>query len=157
MLRSRVGLADPSGQIRKNAYQAARSLDPAAAADLVEAAERITAEQASGAIERTVREAMEEGADVRLCAVVVGASNAPPLESIIRSHALAHAAEGRLYQGALLHGAEACGLDAVAVPRQSLSGHAELRHWVEGLRGELGPPWAEDQKLAALAARISLA
>jgi hypothetical protein len=157
VLRSRVELADPSGQIRKNAYQAARSLDPAAAADLVEAAERIAAEQASAAIERTVREAMEEGADVRFCAVVVGASNAPPLESILRSHALAHAAEGRLYQGALLHGAEACGLDAVAVPRQSLSGHAELRQWVEGLRGELGPPWAEDQKLAALAARISLA
>jgi hypothetical protein len=33
----------------------------------------------------------------------------------------------------------------------------ELRHWIDQLRREVGPPWAQDQKLAALAAWIALA
>ena len=166
VLRCRVELSDPSGRVRKNAYQAARGLEPAAAADLVESAEQIAAEQAAVAIERTVREARDEGAVVGSCAVVAGALVGAPLESILRSHALAHAAEGRLYQGALLLGAEACGLEAIAVPKRSIweEGAAafavpqdELSHWINELRRELGPPWAEDQKLAALAAWIALA
>ena len=88
------------------------------------------------------------------------------LESILASHALAHAAEGRLYQGALLQSAAASGLDTVAVPRRSIweQGEAafgiatdELRHWIDELRREVGPPWAQDQKLAALAGWIALA
>jgi NTP pyrophosphatase (non-canonical NTP hydrolase) len=158
VLRRRAELADPTGRVKKNAYQAARSLERAAAAELVEAAEQVAAERANAEIAQTMREAKDEGADVRSCAVVVGSSTrAPPLESILRSHALAHAAEGRLYQKALLDGAEACGLETVAVPKQSLSEQRELRKWVDGLRRELGPPWAEDQKLAALAACIALA
>jgi hypothetical protein len=158
VLRRRAELADPAGRVKKNAYQAARSLETAVASQLVAAAEEVAAERATAEIERTVRESNGEGADVRLCAVVVGsATPAPPLESILRSHALAHAAEGRLYQEALLEGAEACGLETVAVPKQSLSEERALRKWADGLRRELGPPWAEDQKLAALAARIALA
>lgn len=125
----------------------------AEAAELVEAAARIAAERAAAEIERVVREA---GPEVRSCAVVVGASKDAPLESILRSHALAHAAEGRLYQQALLEGAKSCGLEAVAVPKRELACEEELRKWVDVLRHELGPPWAEDQKLAALAARVAL-
>ena len=153
VLRRRAELADPTGRVRKNAYQAARSLDLVAAADLVEAAERIAAEQAALEIERTLREAKVEAT---LCAVVAGASRDAPLESILRSHALAHAAEGRLYQAALLKGAEACGLEAVALRKQLLSEERELRKRADGLRRQLGPPWAEDQKLAALAAWVAL-
>jgi len=88
------------------------------------------------------------------------------LESILASHALAHAAEGRLYQGALLQGAESRGLDTIAVPKRSIweqgesalgIGRDELQHWIDQLRREVGPPWAQDQKLAALAAWIALA
>jgi hypothetical protein len=165
LLRKRVELADPRGRVRKNAYQAARTLEPDEADKLVEAARRIASEQAAAALEQTARDAKEEGADVRSCAVVVGAlSEGVPLESILASHALAHAAEGRLYQGALLHGAESCGLEAVAVPKRSIweEGAAalglspdELRRRIDNLRREIGPPWAEDQKLAALAAWIA--
>jgi hypothetical protein len=167
VLRGRVELGDPRGRVKKNVYQAARGLEPAAAAGLVEAAERVAAEQAAAAIERTLRQAEDEGAIVRACAVVVGApAREPRLESILASHALAHAAEGRLYQRALLQGAEARGLDTVAVPKKSIweQGEAalgvvqdELWGWIDQLRREIGPPWAEDQKLAALAAWIALA
>ena len=167
IFRGRAELGDPAGRVRRNVYQAARGLEPAEAAAHVEAAERIAAEQAAAALERTVGDARDQGAVVRSCAVVVGTFSARArLESILASHALAHAAEGRLYQGALLKGAESRGLDAIAIPRRSIweQGEAalgvaqdELRHWIDQLRREVGPPWAEDQKLAALAAWIALA
>lgn len=166
LFRGRIDLADPTGRIRRNVYQAARGLDPADAAPLVQAAERVAAEQAAAAIERTVREAADDGAIVRSCAVVVGSfRSGVRLESVLASHALAHAAEGRLYQAALLQGAASCGIEAVAVPKQSIweQGEAtlglaqeELRRWIDGLRRAVGPPWAEDQKLAALAGWITL-
>jgi hypothetical protein len=165
LLRERAELGDPAGRVRRNAYQAARSLGPAKAAALVEAAERIAEEQATAALERTVCDAGDKGAVVRSCAVVVGAFSGARLESILASHALAHAAEGRLYQGALLLGAETRGLEPVAIPKRSIWELAEsvlgvaseeLKHSIDQLRQELGPPWAEDQKLAALAAWIAL-
>ncbi len=164
LLRGRAELADPSGRVRKNVYQAARGLEPTAAASMVKAAERIAGAQAAVALEQTLQEV---DTVVRSCAVVVGAFPAGArLESILASHALAHAAEGRLYQRALLQGAESLGLDAAAVPKRSIweegasaIGDApdELRHRIDELRREIGPPWAEDQKLAALAAWITLA
>jgi len=166
LFRGRAELGDPAGRVRRNVYHAARALELAAAAALVEAAERIAAEQAAAALERTVRDAADEGAVVRSCAVVVGAFGGARLESILASHALAHAAEGRLYQDALLQGAESRGLEPVAIPKRSIweQGEStlgvardELRHWIDQLRREVGPPWAQDQKLAALAAWIELA
>jgi hypothetical protein len=148
-------------------YQSARGLEPAEAATLIEAAERIAAEQAAAAVERTVRDAAREGATVRSCAVVVGASRREVrLESILKSHALAHAAEGRLYEDALLRSAESHGLNTFGFPKQSIweqgegtlgVARDELRQLMDDLRPELGPPWAQDQKLAALAAWIALA
>ena len=167
VFRGRAELGDPDGRVRRNAYHAARTLEPAAAAALVEAAERIATEQAAAAFERTLREATDEGAVVRSCAVVVGTfAGEARLETILASHARVHAAEGRLYQGALLQGAESHGLDTIAIPQRSIweQGEAalgvsrdELRNWIDQLRREVGPPWAQDQKLAALAAWIALA
>lgn len=113
-----------------------------------------------------MRDAADEGAVVRSCAVVVGAFSGAQLESILASHALVHASEGRLYQGALLRGAESRGLEPVAIPKKSIweqgesalgVGRDELRHLIDKLRQEIGPPWADDQKLAALAGWIALA
>ena len=56
VFRGRAELGDPDGRVKRNVYQASRALEPAAAADLVEAAERIAADQAAAALERTVRE-----------------------------------------------------------------------------------------------------
>src|SRR5438477_12519675 len=84
LLRGRSELADPSGRVRKNAYQAARGLELAAAANLVKAAERIAAAQAALALEQTLQEV---DTVVRSCAVVVGAFPAGGrLESILASH-----------------------------------------------------------------------
>jgi hypothetical protein len=161
LLRCRADLADPHGRVRKNAYQASRGLKPSDAATRVAAAERVAGEHAAAALEAIAQEH-----EVRVCAVVTGAFAGAPLESILASHALAHAAEGKLYQEALLRGATSLGLDAVSVTRRSIweqgesalgIGREELKSRLDGLRAELDAPWAEDQKLAALAAWIALA
>ena len=166
LLRRRVELVDPDGRVRRNVYQAARGLESSEAAVRVDTGQRIAAEQASAALGQVVCEAKDEGGFVRSCGVVVGAFDGAPLASILASHALAHAAEGRLYQQALLRGAESVGLDSVAVPKKSIweeGGSAlgvpedALRDGIVSLRREIGPPWAEDQKLAAVAAWIALA
>jgi hypothetical protein len=165
--RTRAELSDPSGQVQKNVYQASRALKPADAAARIAAAERMAARQAAAELERTVRDTRHRGIVVQRCAVVTGAfPREARLESILASHALCHAAEGRLYQRALLEGAESRGLDAVAVPKRAIWDEAEstlgftqddLRRRIDDLRSRVGPPWAEDQKLAALAAWIVLA
>src|SRR5207244_10704166 len=65
VFRRRAELADPSGRVKRNVYQASRALDPAEAARVVEAVERIAAERAAAALEQAVRGARDEGAVVR--------------------------------------------------------------------------------------------
>jgi hypothetical protein len=126
VLRRRVELRDPHGRVRPNVYQRARGLDAGSAAELVRAAERIAVEQAAAALEETVGDLVASGAVVRSCAVVVGTfSDRVRLGSILASHALAHAAEWRLYQTALLQGAESHGLEVVGVPKASIWEDAE--------------------------------
>src|SRR5262249_17498507 len=85
--RGRAEVGGPSGRVGRRVSHAARALEPAAAAALVEAAERVAAEHAAAAIERTVGEARDEDAVLRSCAVVVGTfAGGTRLESILASH-----------------------------------------------------------------------
>jgi hypothetical protein len=166
VFRSRAELGDPAGRVRRNVYHAARALELAAAAALVEAAERIAAEQAAVALERTVREAADEGAVVRSCAVVVGAFRRRAARvdpGVTRPRACGG---GTALSGCAAAGRRVERARPVAIPKQSIweQGEAaldvaqdELGHWIDQLRREVGPPWAQDQKLAALAAWIALA
>jgi hypothetical protein len=165
--RHRIELSDPAGTAPRAVYQRSRGLPPAEAAARVAVAQRIASERAAAGLESAVREAGDAGVLVQSCAVVVGSLSAEtPLASILASHALSHAAEGRHYQQALLEGAQACRLDAVAVARASIWDEAcwaaavsadDLSGQLAAVRREIGPPWAEDQKFAALAALIALA
>jgi hypothetical protein len=166
LARRRIELVDSDDDVPRAVYQRSRGLRPAGAARRIAAVEQLATKRAAEALEGVVRDARDTGASVQRCAVVVGSNSADtPLESILASHALAHAAEGRLYQEALLDGAEAAGLEAISVARVSLWDEAcwaldvsldELKRQLADVRPRIGPPWAEDQKLAALAARIAL-
>ena len=77
-----------------------------------------------------------------------------------------HAAEGELYRDVLVHALQACGLPVTGVPERDLWDRAatvlslptaELRQRVAELGRPCGPPWAQDQKLAAVAAWLALA
>jgi hypothetical protein len=96
------------------------------------------------------------GIPVVACGVVMGSGRPlPPLDAILRSHAMIHTAEGVLYRNALLEAARADGLRAVGFRAADLDTHA-LRDRVDALRGEVGAPWSQDHKSAALAAVLAL-
>lgn len=80
---------------------------------------------------------------------VVGSASRLPdsLEAILAAHPFVHAAEGELFRHALL---EAAGPRGLLVPAPA------ARAAVEKIRRPEGPPWAQDQKLAAAAAWLAL-
>jgi hypothetical protein len=84
-----------------------------------------------------------------MVAVVAPVRSIPSdLDRVLRSHALLHAAEGALYERAVVDAAVAAGRAASLVDRRTLQPTDE----VETLRGRIGPPWQKDHKLAAMAA-----
>jgi hypothetical protein len=88
-------------------------------------------------------------------AVLVGRSlTLPPLESILRSHAMIHTAEGVFYREILVEACGALGLRVERVAEKALE--AEMGR-VNGLGRTLGPPWTQDHKLATLAALAVIA
>ena len=77
-----------------------------------------------------------------------------------------HRAEGVLFRDALVRAAEECGLRPISVPENQLMRYAESELGVRAadllrkfttLGKSAGPPWAKDQKDAAVAAMIALA
>jgi hypothetical protein len=92
---------------------------------------------------------------VAAVAVVVGDFPVPDaLPKILASHALMHAAEGRLYRDALLDAAAACGVRGVEVGRTLAAGRlvGDLAAHVATLGVSAGRPWRKEHKLAAVAA-----
>jgi hypothetical protein len=87
-------------------------------------------------------------------AVLVGrALTLPPLESILKSHAMIHTAEGVFYRDVLIEACGQLGLKVERVPEKALA--ADLGR-VNGLGRTLGPPWTQDHKLATLGALAAL-
>jgi hypothetical protein len=69
------------------------------------------------------------------------------LERILAAHALLHAAEGALYEEALLDAATRAGLSALLVEERTI----EIPAALDRIGKQLGPPWQKDHKLAASA------
>ena len=100
------------------------------------------------------------------CGVLLGAGMpAWSVAEILSVHLRMHKAEGELFRAALAQGAERAGLrcigvrekDVEAVAGEALSLAAEERQRRLAEAGQrAGPPWARDQKEAALVAWIAL-
>jgi hypothetical protein len=89
---------------------------------------------------------------VEAVGVVGKARHLPDIDRILASHALLHAAEGALYEKALLDAASEAGLAAHRGDPDTL----EVSGALGELRAALGPPWQRDHQLAAAAAFAAL-
>lgn len=106
-------------------------------------------------------EALKDVAASKCCVLAASGRALPDLEKVLASHALIHSAEGEFYRDAV---AEACERRGVAVTRireRDVACDAEhLPDWRERLAEfgkQLGAPWTQDEKLAALGAWLVLA
>jgi hypothetical protein len=159
--RRRIRLAESDDMLHAAVYHRAAEMTAAAAAKFVREAEGAAFRMAEGELRALVK-----GRSLDAAAFVSGGGKLPQdLAAILRSHPLIHTAEGVLYVEALVKAAESCGLDVVRVSRRELPGRfaSSLGTDDDGAREHLkamgklaGPPWARDQKDAAMAALVAL-
>ena len=148
-------------------YHAAQGMDVSKAEALIRASEQEFERAARVAIAAIAAELRTKGLEPVASAVVGNdAKPLPALDAILRSHALVHAAEGRLFRSIVARACEACGIRAILVPAKELSRHAmgalatseaEMKARLTALGKASGRPWAQDEKESALAAFIALA
>jgi hypothetical protein len=163
--RRRLDLTDP--EVPRQAFHVAAGLDAGAAEALVERATRTAEALAERTVRGLVGELRSAGHQVAAAGVALGGGRRlGTLARILASHAAMHAAEGELYREALVHASAACGLPVTGVPERDLYDRAaaalrvpigDLRRRVVELGRACGPPWAQDQKSAALVAWVALA
>jgi len=165
--RRRVELIDSGDEYwAKQPYHAADGLDRGAAHDVVQrgiaSARRVALRQ----LKRVTDQLAALGHRTCACGVIVGGGMPGwSVDEILAVHFRMHKAEGELFCAALLHAAEACDLEAIAIPEKQLRerARAELHSTgaaidaaIAALGKSVGPPWAKDQKTAMLAAWIAL-
>lgn len=148
-------------------YHAGQELPFAKAEALVLSSEQKFEAVARASIAALAAELRGLGLEPIASAVLAGSAKPlPPLEAILRSHALVHAAEGELYRRVLACASAACSIPPTFVPARDLPTRAARAAGIPEKRivsklaeigNASGKPWARDQKDAALAAWIVLA
>ena len=143
-------------------YHRASEIVPAEAEALITRARAEAVEKAREEIERLISAVQGKGQTVAAAGVPGGNVKLPePLAAILGAHSRIHAAEGAFYRDVLAEACNRIGLSVKRTPERDLwavaskvsgSSEAKLRQRFVVLGKELGPPWGEDQKLAALAA-----
>lgn len=162
--RRRVELCDPA--LPRQAYHAAEHLSLDEASTVVAAVVRSAKTAAAAALSALVGELTGASHDVTALAVAEGTAPVPDdLARILASHALLHAAEGKLFRDALVSGAASVGIEVVRFAKRTLAAEAadalgrdadQLVALVAALGRPIGPPWRQDHKIAALAGWLAL-
>ena len=165
--RRRVEMTDPRRPRSKQPYHEAEDLSLDRAAVLLERYSQWACRAASRTLEDVALDLRARGFRLIGGALLVASGRPlPKLEAILASHALIHAADGEHFRQALAVSCQARGLPLTRIAERELPRRAEatlkkpaarLQAAVGGLGRGLGPPWTQDQKLAALAAWVVLA
>jgi hypothetical protein len=163
--RRRIEIADPKLTGSKQPYHEAEGLPVEEAAKLLDrfekGAERLAREAIGGVLKALDRRTKRP----RACGLLLASGRPlPDLAAILRSHALIHTADGEHFRKALARACEHFGLPVLPVREKEVlelassalgASPGRLRSQVNNFGRTLGPPWTQDQKLAALAAWIA--
>lgn len=164
--RRRLELVGPDETFAKAPYHAAEDLPPDEARALVARGLATARAGSLRALRAEIERVRDAGHEVAVCAVLVGEPMPPWTVDEIRAvHVRMHKAEGMLYRDALAEAATACGLRLIGIPERRLAVYAAgalgtptaaVTAMIAALGKSVGPPWAKDQKDAALAAWVAL-
>lgn len=159
--RYRLEIADPAMAGSRQPFHAAEALGEAAGQALLQRCRERSAELAGEGVKRAVQRLAERRYQVSDGAVLLGSGRAlPPLAAILRSHALIHTAEGEFFRDVVREAGERRGVRMTGIVEKELWQRAalalalresDLRSRIEAMRRALGPPWRQDEKLAAVA------
>lgn len=163
--RRRIEVAEMplSGPVQP--YHTARDLGVARGRVFLEECREASKTLASASLETVIKNI--GGDRVQFCAVLTGSGRLPStLEATLASHAAIHTAEGEFFREIVVHAAESCGLQVHRIKEKELFNLAErkfelptatFKRTLDDLGKMVGPPWQQDQKLAALAAWMATA
>lgn len=130
-------------------YHAAVGLDIREAEQSVANCAARAAALAADGLRGMVEDLRQLGHRVVGCGLLLGSGRPlPPLEKILASHPLLHTAEGELFREALRAASRECGLPLTEVKERDLP--------LTAIGKPIGPPWRQDEKLAAVAAWLAL-
>ncbi len=162
LARSRVALIDDRDPEAKQPYHAVEFACVEEAAGRLQGYLEVATAMARAAIETQCAAVAQLGYVPKFAGIVDSAGRRPSsLASILKSHALIHAAEGDHFRNALSAAAEGQGLAVRRIPARDLEDYAvkqlrlPLESMLDAVNGwgrQVGPPWGADQKKAALLA-----
>jgi hypothetical protein len=147
-------------------YHSAERISPAEGRSFVSFVRVEAKSLAYRAIRSAQTSLRQQDYELRHCALLLASGRPlPSLPQILASHALIHSADGELFREALLHASKRCGIETFTTKEADLlerASHAlrlqpeELVRRLVNLGAELGSPWTQDERFAALAAWLSL-
>ena len=160
--RGRMELCDPSIKGSKQPFHEAEPMPFEEGRAFIARCSKATAALA----DRAVAHIQSKVAPLAACCVLTASGRTlPELRAVLASHALIHAAEGEFYRDAVV---EACMRSRILTERMRerdidaaadrLPGSpATRRQRLDAYGKQVGTPWRQDEKLAALAAWLALA
>jgi hypothetical protein len=164
--RRRIEIADRRIEGSRQPYHAAEGRDPGQARRYLERCERHSRRLAQEALSDAIGDLRKKGADAVRCGLLLASGRPmPALTDILASHALIHSADGEHFREAIRVAAVELRLPIVAVREKEIWKRAsdEMRIPIEELQGlvgaiakSVGPPWTQDQKLAAISGWLAL-
>jgi hypothetical protein len=164
--RRRIEMRERGATGPSQPYHAAVGLDIREAEQLVEISAARAAALAATGLRGIVEDLRQLGHPVVGCGLLLASGRPlPPLERILASHPLLHTAEGELFREALRSASRECGLPLTAVKERELAARAaadlrlpaaRLERHVAAMGKAMGPPWRQDEKLAAVVAWLAL-
>lgn len=166
LARQRPHLVQTFSYTFRQPYHTAAKMPIEEARSFLEKAREEARELAVRAIRAAEADVRQQGGKLASCALLLASGRPlPELQKILASHAMIHTADGELFREAILRAGEDCKLKMATIRERELLTRASpdlgLRaniaaKRVADLGKTVGPPWSQDEKLAALAAWISL-
>lgn len=165
--RRRIQTADLSISGSKQPYHSADELCLASAESWIEECRERSTQLAVEAMNAWTRQLQRDGWTVGCAGILTGTREGQAdLEKVLRSHAMIHTAEGQFYREVMATASTQCSLRVTRIKEREVwqvtadafrLPVATLEQRIGSLGKLLGPPWRQDEKLASLAAWMSLA
>jgi hypothetical protein len=161
--RRRLELTKERDSWAKQPYHAAEGLNLTEARAVVKAGIKSAHAVTLDAMKEAVKHHRSYGYELVGCGVLTPQPMPDwGVDDILSVHFRMHKAEGVLFPDAICRAAGKCGLKCIAIPEKRLEEIAECAigksfpRFLAEIGKAAGPPWAKDQRSAALAAMIAL-
>lgn len=165
--RRRLELADRSISGSMQPFHACKGLELKAAEKLIQRCRESTAGLAESALRGMIEDLRKLDLEVAgACILLAAGRPVGTLESILASHATIHTAEGEFFRDAVKQGLGKCSVPVTTIKERDVYNQGskvlgvpaeEIPQRAAEMGRALGPPWRQDEKLAAVAAWIGLA